>query len=119
MHPLSTVSIVRGLANYTNFAPAGTFIDVRDFPSAKELADNLKLFDSRDDLYAQYLLRKRAMVCKGAEELVCALCKHLHTHAYQEERVVLPQFWNRSKQCITPEEFNLSFSKTKYIWPVV
>jgi len=105
MHSIDTVSIVRGLANYTKFARPGTFIDIRDFPSAKELADYLKLLDSRDDLYAPYLLRKRAMVCKNAEELVCALCRHLHRHAYQEEYVVLREYWN-SGQWVSPKVFH-------------
>jgi len=111
MHSIDTVSIVRGLANYTKFAPPGTFIDIRDFQSAKELADYLKILDSRDDLYALYLLRKRAMVCKYPEDLVCALCKHLHTHAYQEERVVLREYWN-SGQCVSPKVFHSSLNKT-------
>jgi len=109
---LSTVAIVRGGANYSRYSPPGTYIDVRDFPSVKHLAQYLKLLDSRPDLYAQYLIRKRAMTCdKHPGPLICRVCKYIHEHAHIEQRVVLKEFWNEETQC-TRHKRNESRKKT-------
>lgn len=48
------VPIVLGGADYSRFAPAHSYINVRDFKSARELADYLMLLDESDALYARY-----------------------------------------------------------------
>ncbi|XP_057367433.1 alpha-(1,3)-fucosyltransferase C-like [Daphnia carinata] len=53
------VPIVLGGADYSRFAPPHSYINVRDFGSAKELADYLMLLDKSDDLYARYFDWKR------------------------------------------------------------
>jgi alpha-1,3-fucosyltransferase len=53
------VPIVLGGANYSNFAPSYSYINVKDFKSPKELADYLILLDKSDKLYAQYFNWKR------------------------------------------------------------
>ena len=49
-----TVPIVMGGANYDRFAPPHSYINARDFSSAKELAAYLLLLDKSDELYAKY-----------------------------------------------------------------
>ncbi|KZS12668.1 alpha-(1,3)-fucosyltransferase C [Daphnia magna] len=53
------VPIVLGGADYGRFAPPHSYINVRDFGSAKELADYLMVLDKSDDLYARYFDWKR------------------------------------------------------------
>ncbi|ELT89434.1 hypothetical protein CAPTEDRAFT_75820, partial [Capitella teleta] len=50
---VDTVPVVMGLANYTAILGAGTFIDVRDFTSVKELATHLSKVGSNPMLYNQ------------------------------------------------------------------
>jgi len=101
---LATVAIVLGGANYSRYSPPGTYIDVRDFRSVKHLAQYLKLLDSRPDLYAQFLLRKRAMTCdKPPAPFMCRVCKYIHEHAHVQQRVVLKEYWNVKTQCTQPK----------------
>ena len=54
-----TVPVVLGGVDYDRFAPPHSFIDVRQFESAKQLADYLLLLDLSDHLYARYFDWKR------------------------------------------------------------
>jgi len=54
-----TVPVVLGGVDYDRFAPPHSFIDVRQFESAKQLADYLLLLDRSDHLYARYFDWKR------------------------------------------------------------
>ena len=102
---IDVVPIVLGGANYSKFLPSETFVDVRDFTSPEKLAKFLKFLDKRKDLYTDYLLRKRAMVCAEEEPYVCRLCKHLHATKRKVTRINLLNAWNKTKHCINPENF--------------
>ncbi|KAK6171355.1 hypothetical protein SNE40_019561 [Patella caerulea] len=53
-----TIQIVRGGINYSEIAPAGTFIDYSDFKSVNKLANHLKTLADDEDKYSAYLKRK-------------------------------------------------------------
>ena len=108
---IDVVGVVRGVADYTRFAAPGTYIDVRDFPSIRSLAEYLIFLDSRPDLYMEYLLRKRSKIACEQEKVepeVCRICKYIHAHVREQQRVDLSKFWNITKQCTTAKQFQLS-----------
>ena len=49
------VPVVYGGADYLAYAPAGSFVDARDFATPRHLADYLHLLNRNDNLYAKYL----------------------------------------------------------------
>ena len=80
-HPLmyDTVPIVMGGVDYDRFAPPHSFIDVRQFESAKQLADYLRLLDQSDDLYARYFDWKiNYRVTSPTMDGWCDLCQMAH-----------------------------------------
>lgn len=50
----NVIPIVYGGADYTEYAPPNSYINVADFPSPKALAEYLLLLDSNDALYMNY-----------------------------------------------------------------
>ncbi|XP_050391922.1 alpha-(1,3)-fucosyltransferase C [Patella vulgata] len=53
-----TIQIVRGGINYSEIAPAGTFIDYSDFKSVNKLANHLNTLADDEQKYSAYLKRK-------------------------------------------------------------
>ena len=96
MFKKDVVPIVRGAANYSRFMPQGTYIDVKDFDTPKDLANFLQMLNKREDLYLDYLLKKETMTCVDEEPYLCRLCRHLHANRHKTERVDLFKFWNQS-----------------------
>ena len=74
-----TVPVVLGGVDYDRFAPPHSFIDVRQFESAKQLADYLLLLDRSDHLYARYFDWKRhyEITCPTMDGW-CDLCRMAH-----------------------------------------
>jgi Glycosyltransferase family 10 (fucosyltransferase) C-term len=101
------VAVALGAANYTQFVPRDTYIDVRDFRSPKHLADRLQQLDSDDELYAEYLLRKRRLQCRELwkERHEARLCRHLWDNLNTTEQADLSKSLNGRKVCLTPRTF--------------
>lgn len=80
-NPLSydLVPIVYGGANYSVFAPPGSYIDALDFDSPEELAKYLKALMKNSREYAKYFeWKKHYRVDKSAHRAACNLCEFLH-----------------------------------------
>ena len=107
---IDVVPVVRGAANYSKFMPRGTYIDVKDFWTPKDLAEFLKMLDKQNDLYVDYLLKKKTMTCVEEEPYLCRLCRHLHANRHRTEIVDLFKFWNKS-HCVNPKTFDREWSK--------
>lgn len=105
--PIDVVPVVLGAADYKAYAPEETFIDVRNFRSPKDLAKYLRLLDSRPDLYANYLLRKRLLVCEKRIQPLCVICSFLHRYVVNTKTStrILTDFLNEDKLCMKPKSF--------------
>ena len=75
----NVVPVVYGGADYTQYAPPHSFINVADFKTPKQLADYLKLLDSNDSLYLRYFEWKKDWeVVKRPLGGWCDLCEKLN-----------------------------------------
>ena len=76
------VPVVLGGANYSNplLAPPGSYIDARNFTSAKELASFLAVVGSDPNLYREYFRWHTGyrVRMRSYEERLCKLCEVLH-----------------------------------------
>ena len=86
---MDIVPIVMGGANYSAIAPPGSYIDVNDYSSAQELADELKrLSKEREDYLNFFRWKAETKVLQGWGQAGCSLCKSLHeskpTKTYQD-----------------------------------
>ena len=76
------VPIVLGGADYSHFAPPGSYINARDFKSPKELADYLILLNNTETLYASYFdWKKDFRVMKSDMSGWCDLCQLAHNES--------------------------------------
>ena len=74
----SVVPVVYGGVDYTQFAPKGSFIDVRHFSSAKELADYLLYLNKNQTAYEQYFEWRKTYDFQSGEFSWCKMCEMLH-----------------------------------------
>ncbi|ELT90307.1 hypothetical protein CAPTEDRAFT_124056 [Capitella teleta] len=102
----NVIPIVLGSADYGKIIPRGTYIDVRDFGSPKELADYLHTVANDDGLYNEYINRKKGYVCRIKRSFNCNLCEYLHKHRYEKEVVYdAARFWSTRFRCTSPKDF--------------
>jgi Glycosyltransferase family 10 (fucosyltransferase) C-term len=101
------VVIALGAANYTQFVPRDTYIDVRDFRSPKDLASYLRLLDARNDKYEDYLMRKRSLRCRErySESHQARLCRHLWDTLNTTQLADLSSSANAHDVCLSPRTF--------------
>ena len=98
---LDIVPIVRGGSNYSAIAPRGSYIDVNDYSSAQELAEELKrLSNDREEYLNFFRWKAKTEVLNGFDQMGCNLCKALHdkskpTKNYQD----LAAWWSVSGNC--------------------
>ncbi|ELT93602.1 hypothetical protein CAPTEDRAFT_180697 [Capitella teleta] len=105
---LNTIPIVLGLADYANILPRGAYIDVRDYPSPKAMADYLHEIDQNDDLFNQYIIRKNSHWCHLPDSITfaCSVCRYLHEHRYERKSVHdIARFWGNEERCMSPDLF--------------
>ena len=114
MMKLDVVPVVMGAVDYAKILPRDSYIDARDFSSARMLAAYLKHLHRNNSKYNQYLRNKNSLDCFNTVTYLprlCALCKGLHdvraqSHGQGKVRVVhdLSRFMS-SRQCIQPRHF--------------
>ena len=93
------VPVVMG-ANYDEGAAIpGSFIDVSDFKSVKELADYLLYLDKNDDAYNKYFSWKTRYGFTG-ESMYCSICQELHSEKFQKtSQIVLSEAFSEKNNC--------------------
>ena len=80
------VPVVLGAPNAHLFLPAGSYINVRDFPTASSLAAKLKELDANATAFAALLAwRSAPFAAYGAPELQRLLAEMVPLHAYSTE----------------------------------
>ena len=92
------VPIVMGL-NYDGLAIPGSYINVNDFGSIKELAEYLLYLDKNDDAYNKYFAYKTKYV-NGVGDLYCSICEKLNSKEAKEySEVKLSEEFNYENNC--------------------
>lgn len=103
------IPIVYGGADYTQYAPPHSFINIADFRSAKDLADYLNLLNKNDALYMEYFQwKKHYAVVRSPMKGWCDLCaklnepdQHLRTKTYED----VNEWWVRKLPCYPGSSF--------------
>ena len=62
---IRVVPIVRGAGPYHKYLPPGSYIDVADFSTPKDLADYLYKLDNNDTLYNDYFKPRKHFLCRN------------------------------------------------------
>lgn len=96
------VPVVLGGANYSGEAPPYSFIDARDFKTAKELMQYLKLLDENDEEYEKYFEWRWDYKIEEKQtwhRAYCNLCRAVGAHKkgeFQREKVYenLKHWWH-------------------------
>jgi hypothetical protein len=105
---LDVVPVVLGLADYSKMIPNDTFINVKDFPSPKELAEYLHKLDRDPEMYNQYIRNRNSLKCSLMHEYKpweCILCERMHAMAGKTSVVNdLNKAWGL-EQCMSPVNF--------------
>ena len=94
------IPVVMG-ANYDEGAAIpGSFIDVSDFNSIKELADYLLYLDKNDDEYNKYFAWKTKYgLARGS--FYCTICNELNSEKFQKKsQVVLSEAYSIKNNCM-------------------
>ena len=94
------VPIVMGGANYSAIAPRGSYIDVNDFSSAQELAEELKRLSNVREEYLDFFRWKgETEVLDGYGQRGCNLCKALHESKPAKTYQDMSAWWSASENC--------------------
>ncbi|ELU18689.1 hypothetical protein CAPTEDRAFT_147329 [Capitella teleta] len=106
---LNVVPVVMGGVEYSNMMPKDSFIDVRDFNSAKDLAKYISYLDSNNTAYNAILRNKASLQCEALNPKRgkgCNICHRLHETKGQVSVVhALDAFWG-SRRCLSPEVYH-------------
>lgn len=102
------VPIVLGGGNYTAIgAPANSYINVRDYPSVKDLADYLLYLDATPGAYNRYFQWKRQWKVQRSgvyTRNLCDLCEKLNDISvnapdFHQIYPDMMQWWHRDAHC--------------------
>lgn len=94
----NVVPVVYGGANYTQFAPPNSYVNVLDFESPKELAIYLKYLSQDLQVYESFFRwKKYYRVTQGTKEAVCTLCKVLHKRNTTSRYTPLSDWYAKDK----------------------
>jgi len=100
------VPIVYGGADYSDYAPSHSYINIADFKSPKELADYLQLLDKNDALYLKYFeWRKDWEVVRRPLDGWCDLCAKLNGEEPTKSYPDMAQWWFDDVSCLPGSTF--------------
>ena len=103
------VPIVYGGADYTDYAPPHSFINVADFKTPKDLADYLALLDKNDALYMEYFQwKKHYAVVRSPMKGWCDLCAKLNEPGQETKSksyADVADWWVRKLPCYPGSSF--------------
>jgi Glycosyltransferase family 10 (fucosyltransferase) C-term len=115
---LDVVPVVLGVADYTQWMPPGTFVDVREFRSPKQLADFLRRLDGDDEAYMEILRRKRQMICRPFDWCIGdyrdRICSYLHKTYDMDQQVNLRHIIDPRIACVRPQDFYRNISNLTF-----
>ena len=97
---MDIVPIVMGGSNYSALAPPGSFIDTSDYPSPKDLANEIKrLSNAREEYLKFFSWKAKTEVLDGFSQMGCNLCKALHESRPTKTNSDLGAWWRDEGNC--------------------
>ena len=93
----NVVPIVMGGANYTKLAIPGSYINVLDFKTVKDLADYLHYLDKNSTAYNEYF-KWRQKYQTVVLPFFCSFCEVLSSHT-PKAHTDLTEFWVTRGKC--------------------
>ena len=100
-----TVPVVLGAADYLDFLPVGSFLDVRDFSSPKALAEHLLYLDTDADAYRQFFEWRKEFTVNLDLGVPCQLCAVLNKKDEAPEINIYDNFYYWLNRCTKPQDF--------------
>ena len=101
----NSVPIVFGKNYDEDVAIPGSYINVNEFNSIRELVQFIKFLDKNDQHYAKYFDWKRKYTIKPVNDLICSVCQKLHRFPLDMKTYEnLGEYWNEDKFCISGED---------------
>ena len=98
---MNVVPIVLGGANYTKLAIPGSYINVMDFKTVKQLAEYLQYLDKNNTAYNEYFnWRLKYKVFRDFRS-ICEICKWYVTKSPLKPKVYddLADYWVKKGRC--------------------
>ena len=92
--------VLGGGADYRKLAIPGSYIDVKDFQTVKQLAKYIEYLDKNDTAYNEYFEWKKKYKLESLAHLYgCALCTALHSDKRNMEKVYedFDKYWHKHK----------------------
>ena len=117
------IPIVLGGADYSQYMPPNSYIDIRDFSSPAALADYLKVLDANDTLYNEYFTWKsywRLEIPQDVQMMWCRLCDYLHEDGTRVVRrhTSLKEEYEWQHRCLSPKQYYTGHVESmQYKWP--
>ena len=101
------VPIVYGGADYSQFAPPHSYINVADFKSPKDLANYLLLLHNNDALYVRHFEWKRDWEVQSLpSDGFCDLCERLNNPSERVKSYAdLGKWWHHDVPCFSGSSF--------------
>jgi alpha-1,3-fucosyltransferase len=98
----NVIPIVYGGADYNQYAPPHSYVNIADFKSPKELAEYLWLLDKNDALYSKYFdWKKNYEVVRKPLDGWCDLCEKLNDpHEPSKSYDNLAKWWYDDVPCM-------------------
>lgn len=101
------IPVVYGGADYTQFAPLNSYINIADFKSLKELAEYLLLLDKNEALYNKHFdWKKDYEVIRKPRGGWCDLCEKLNDPTQERKSYRdLFKWWNEEVPCLSGSSY--------------
>ena len=110
------VPIVNGGSNYSDFAPPGSFIDVRDFQTPKHLAEYLNFLDKNRTAYEKYFEWRKTYVPTKTWAW-CQLCEMLNNSSLPKKTYESVYDWFvEESQCNADPPMKTRRPDISFIW---
>ena len=109
------VPIVNGAADYTQFAPEGSFIHIRDFESPQHLAKYLQYLDKNQAAYEQYFEWRKTNVPSYTNGW-CQLCEMLNNSTLPSKSYDNIYDWWVEGQCSNEKPMKTSHPEVSFVW---
>ena len=107
----NVIPVVMGGADYTKLAIPGSYINVLDFKSVKQLAEYLHYLNKNDTAYNEYFKwRQKYQVLTGIGMTLCNICQWFASKISPETKVYddLTEYWVQKGRCGTKNHLVLS-----------
>ncbi len=98
--------MVLGSGNYSNIAPAKSYINAQDFETPQKLAEYLQYLDKNETAYAEYFEWKKYFKVAWRDSIFCQLCKALNDDKMPVKTYTsISKWWFLESNCVLRGNF--------------